>query len=365
MSGKHNAAPFAILRGSEVTLVEQVANGLRRCIATGYYKPGDTLPTTRDFAETLGVSRRITREAVGILVESGLISARPSVGCVVLGKNERTWRGSVLLVSRGDWGSYYVQKFAESFSALLLKQGYLVTQLTVPTDGNACDCSGLDAALTARYDLVFQIFDSKEIESHLAASGCRYVVLGDSGAPSLKQRTGSGFFSKSQAAGELVGILKSKGVHSVLVAGIMFYQEFKRSLKTARIETEWLHLPCLSEYASPEGVQRASLRGFQEWFETTPRSKYPDVILFTDDYTAAGALTVFDLKGVRIPEDVGVITMSNAGLGPVWHKELTRLEMTPSADGKAAADFACTLLTDGSVENEFILCPRYIKGGTF
>lgn len=360
--------PFSILRGSKLTLVEQVVDGLRGCIVSGYYKPGDTLPSTRDFAESLGVSRRITREAVRILADSGFVSARPGSGCVVLGKNERTWRGRVLLVSRGDWGSYYVQKFAESFSAVLLKQGYLVTQLTVPTDGKTCDCSGLDAALTARYDLVFQIFDSQEIESRLAASGCRYVVLGDSGAPFLKQRTGSGFFSKSRAADELVVALKSQGVRSVLVAGVMFYQEFKRSLKAANLQVKWFHLPCLSGYSSPEGVQRSALRGFLKWHASTPRLRYPDAILFTDDYTASGALTAFDLKGVRVPKDVKVITMSNAGLGPVWHKELTRFEMSPSEDGKVAVDFALRVLSGCDVEKgwqkKFCLEPRYVTGDT-
>ena len=48
--------PFAVARSSRTTLVNQVAEGLRRCIASGFYRAGDVLPTTRDLAEMLGVS---------------------------------------------------------------------------------------------------------------------------------------------------------------------------------------------------------------------------------------------------------------------------------------------------------------------
>ena len=364
IAGKSRKTPFVILRGSKRTLVEQVADGLRGCIASGYYKSGDVLPSTRDFAERLGVSRRITREAVSILVDSGLISARPGAGCVVLGKNERTWRGNVLLVSRGDWGSYYVQKFAETFSAVLLKSGYLVTQLVVPSDGTTCDCSGLDAALTFRYDLVFQVFDSPEIESRLAASSCRYVVLGDPGAPQLPARSGTGLFYKQDAAKELVRQFVRCGVKSVLVAGIFFYDDFKLALRRAKLRTKWMALPCLEGFSSPEGVQRAALRSFLAWTRETAKADCPDAILFTDDYTASGALTAFDVAGIQTPANVGVVTMSNAGLGPVWHKELTRLEVSPQEDGATAADYVLRMLSGTPVAPCFLVKPTYVAGET-
>ena len=50
--------------------MEQVVDGLRQCILSGFYKAGDILPTTRDLAEMLGVSRIVTRAAVRELTKA-------------------------------------------------------------------------------------------------------------------------------------------------------------------------------------------------------------------------------------------------------------------------------------------------------
>ena len=68
--------PFAVVRSSRATLVEQVAEGLRRAIDSGFYKPGDVLPTTRDLATALGVSRIVTRAAVRELYGFEAMSAK-------------------------------------------------------------------------------------------------------------------------------------------------------------------------------------------------------------------------------------------------------------------------------------------------
>ena len=49
--------PLVLDRGSSVSLVVQVADGLRRAIETGVLRPGDAVPSTRTLASRLGVSR--------------------------------------------------------------------------------------------------------------------------------------------------------------------------------------------------------------------------------------------------------------------------------------------------------------------
>ena len=72
--------PFAVSRSKRATLVEQVADGLRTCILSGVYRPGDVLPTTRGLAEELGVSRIVTRAAVRRLAADGLVNPKPRSG---------------------------------------------------------------------------------------------------------------------------------------------------------------------------------------------------------------------------------------------------------------------------------------------
>ena len=59
--------PFRIDRGSRTNLAEQMADGLREAIVTGFYRPGDFLPNLQVMARQLGVSMRIPREALEML----------------------------------------------------------------------------------------------------------------------------------------------------------------------------------------------------------------------------------------------------------------------------------------------------------
>src|SRR5258708_13594967 len=60
-------------------LVEAV--GLR--IVRGEIKAGETLPTEADLGAEFGVSRTVTREAIKVLAEKGMVESRPKVGTQV------------------------------------------------------------------------------------------------------------------------------------------------------------------------------------------------------------------------------------------------------------------------------------------
>ena len=54
--------PFEVNRALGVKIVPQVTDGLRMAILTGFYKPGDRLPTVLELAHGLGVLMKITNE---------------------------------------------------------------------------------------------------------------------------------------------------------------------------------------------------------------------------------------------------------------------------------------------------------------
>jgi GntR family transcriptional repressor for pyruvate dehydrogenase complex len=69
--------------GTKDRLVDRVVNEIQRLIVEGQLEPGMRLPPEREFAEQLGVSRTVIREAVHILVTKGLLETRHGVGTVV------------------------------------------------------------------------------------------------------------------------------------------------------------------------------------------------------------------------------------------------------------------------------------------
>jgi GntR family transcriptional regulator len=74
---------------SRGTLVEQVRGQLLTDLSDGVFHPGAKLPNEHQLAERYEVSRITIREAVGSLVDSGLLSRRHGSGTYVTGKVPR------------------------------------------------------------------------------------------------------------------------------------------------------------------------------------------------------------------------------------------------------------------------------------
>lgn len=71
----HAPAPCAV--------PEYALQAIRKLIADEDYRPGDALPSQRDLAERLGVSRTSLREALSSLSALGMVSVQPGKGVFV------------------------------------------------------------------------------------------------------------------------------------------------------------------------------------------------------------------------------------------------------------------------------------------
>ncbi|MFB3826766.1 MAG: FadR/GntR family transcriptional regulator [Bryobacteraceae bacterium] len=80
--GDHRPARFRSL-GRKDGLVDRVVAAIQDQILKGRLAVGTRLPPERDFADRLGVSRTVFREAVRILVTRGLLETRHGVGTTV------------------------------------------------------------------------------------------------------------------------------------------------------------------------------------------------------------------------------------------------------------------------------------------
>lgn len=64
-------------------IYEEVAEQIRKLVSSGHLKPGDRLPSERDLAERLQVSRASVREALSALEMMGLLEARSGEGTYI------------------------------------------------------------------------------------------------------------------------------------------------------------------------------------------------------------------------------------------------------------------------------------------
>ena len=75
--------------GNGAPASQQAVEALQRRIASGDLPAGGQLPSQRDLAKTLGVSRATLREALSVMETLGLLRVEPRTGVFVRGAGER------------------------------------------------------------------------------------------------------------------------------------------------------------------------------------------------------------------------------------------------------------------------------------
>ena len=363
--------PFAVSRSSRATLAAQVADGLRSCIQSGFFKAGDVLPTTRDLAALLGVSRIVTRAAVKSLTDAGLIIPRPHAGCMVLGRGEKLWRGNVLIVTRSDGRGYYDGVFTATLRRRLLAAGWIVTQVSAPHEpGGKTDVSELKLHLGGIVSFAVSIYGNPEAERLLAKAGVPFASF--DGEPASVAGGGGECvrYDSAAATAPLARAAAAAGVKSVLFVGCSSHAgDVTDALEAAGMDVAEWRIPLPRAGKMPSVVSFAARDAFLERFSTTKGAKggaarLPDMIYFSDDYACAGALAALSALGVKVPEDVRVATLANRGCEPVYEKDLCRLEMDPEGDALTFADALVARLEGRDAAFPATFGPTFRKGAT-
>jgi len=92
--------PYRPIRPKKVA--DQVFEQLRDLIFRGQLKPSQRLPSERELAETMGVSRPTVREAVGRLVHLGLMEQHQGQGTFVTAFNPDQSRNPLSIITQGE-----------------------------------------------------------------------------------------------------------------------------------------------------------------------------------------------------------------------------------------------------------------------
>ena len=370
---KKNGLPFLFDGTRRSGLSDQLADGLRQSILTGRLKPGETLPTILEWSKLLGVSIRVPESAIARLVSEGLIVARRRHGCVVAERgNAPNWKGHALVVVPDSDACYYSAVQLGCVRAKLSAEGYLVTSMTVLHDDGGrfkYDLAPLEFALRQSVDLVVLIFNYRRssIVRAIAKSGVPFVEFADAEPSSIKGCVGSVCLDKESAMDILSRRCKAAKLRSVMQVRVYSGNFDAKSLsKIPGVKfSDWMVRGDVGRYGANESMVRGAMEAFLRRFESKGRSWLPDLLYFSEDHAASGALTAMLAAGVRVPNDVRVVTMSNWGLGPVFPVSLTRLEMNPFEHGDALAQMALDYLRHKKPQGRRTVPLKYIEGDSF
>jgi len=352
---------FRFVPDGSTTLADALFSFIKDEIAFGRLKAGETIPTIKELAAVSGLTFRVARGVVERLAREGYVKSRPRVGTVVLPRGATQVRGRVLFALPDvDGSSYHVTQIATAIRHRMSKAGYIFSSVVFSQDEKD-NLAFLRHELSRSADIVIVMYSTPHVRECLREANMKCIfVYGDepSGEDGWWIR-----FSSEAALSNFAGHCARTGVKRVMQVRFKGNEcpDARGILAAEGVACEMKTIPRRDELGRYEGIERSAY----DYFLAMSPAKFPDVFLFWDDYVAQGALTAFIKRGIRIPEDVKVVTLSNRGLGPVYSEPLTRFECDGLGAGEKVADFALGVLSKGRRPAVPVITPQYIFGNTF
>lgn len=345
-------------------LSAQLATALERIVVRRRLPPGTVLPGLREIARVAGVSLRVAREAVFVLRQKGFVTARPRAGIVVQKGTRPTCGGEMLLILSGGADSFWPGVMTARIESRLLACGWKTFRyIAYRMLGDRLDASGLDLALAKKPDFILTM-TTKDVTAKLEASGIPYALTYH--LPYRPKGCVATFStSLERAVRSMITACRRRKVKRVLAvtqAGGVGSRE--RDFAAAGMSVEVLSVPSESSANCRFSFRANSVRLLRQRF-SRPRSEWPDLVYFADDGAAAGGFLALLALGVRIPEDVRVVSFANRGSGPVFVKPVTRIELDPMVVGDRLADCLIDYFRTGRLRSKMLYEAEWIEGETF
>lgn len=359
--------PFSIDRSGSKSLIDQMVDGIKAAVASGHYQPGEKLPSVRALAELAGVSLIVPRLAIRRLEREGVVTTRPRIGTLVCDAGEKRWRGRILFVVPETDGNFMINIVTGEMRKGLAMRGYHLERVTVPMRANGkYDFTFLDLAMKMRPDLIIVAFRRPDVIRRIRSLKIPFVVMGELDKGPVEGALGVVGITDVAAAQQFVRQCQRHGVKRVMEVG--FYRAstggVKRLFKESGIVCDTWVIRHKGDCRRHDLVGMSAAAAFERRL-AGGRSWLPDAFYFNDDFVASGALTVLTHHGIRIPEDVKVVSFVNLGLGPIFYRKLTAFECDSFCFGKSIADVLLRFLDDGKWPGDLLYKVRYIPGETF
>lgn len=356
---------FSLDPAGEQPLSVQLVDCIRQKIARGEYGPGDVLPGVRDLARVCGTSTRVPMAAFATLASEGLVKPRPRIGCVVLGKDRKVWRGRIIIIRNVLVNSYSEVTYRESIASRLMMANWRVETLSISykKDFITPELAALRRMLTERADLVVFMGNDIRMIEIINAAGIPYITSGIS-HPLSKGHVGRTVLMWRGLVMQFAAECEKRGIRRVLrvrtSAALLDEQgEFRRR----GIE--------IQDAVVVPGRSDRMLEAFRRCGYEAVRSRLqgkrtrPDLILFCDDYLTAGGLMALAECGLKAPDDIKIVTLSNAGNCPFYPRDLTRFEVDAWEDANKLVHAVLQFLEKGVLPGTVMFSARYVRGETF
>lgn len=361
-------APFRIDFSGNLTT--QMADGIVAAIERGIWKPGDVLPTAKEWQTALGIGAYVPRAAMKLLADRGVVIVKKHVGGIVTGRGVHRWKGRIAFITTTTRVSFHENAHAFALQSIFENAGWEFVHIPLPEcqeDDADLNVSPLKRHIAHGIDFAICFTGSRQIATSLNKAGVRHIFTGGTGREFPGAEAVINLEENSQRAAER--LTRHWIASKVRTALIVDFERVMPRTITSTIFSSGIKFrqivvkrPNSRDYL--QNIQQAGLDAVARFFDSEKnRTNPPDAIFFYDDYLAAGGLIALAATGLRVPEDIRIATLANKGLGPVWFKPLTRLEYDPVENARLIGNYVLKLLA-GKKAAPPTLQLKFIEGKT-
>ncbi|MBR2838074.1 MAG: substrate-binding domain-containing protein [Kiritimatiellae bacterium] len=328
---------------------EEIAEALREELQGGRYKAGSVLPSVDSLRRRFGAGEFAVRHALQRLRDKGLVSLKQGIGAVATGIAPSEWTGRIAFIAVDTSASYFRQKLAIQLAKRFRGAGWDFVPIFIDEKGDGLmDMSQVRRCAANGLDFAILITDQAQVAEVCDGLPLPYVVLNGyirdfpNARAVIREDFGTCF-------ADLIRTMRVRKVKTLLEFD--FERKMDRSFKSQLFEAGIAVRRVLCKRRNEEpfrlcDVKRLGYEAVIGFFAgKTHLAHPPDAILFDDDYMAEGGITALGEIGLRIPEDVKVVTYSNSGNEPVAGVSLARIDNDPVSYGDAVAEYVVKLLS--------------------
>ncbi len=359
--------PFKIKSNSVYSFTDQIVKGTIGAVRSGYYLPGDKLPTLLEISGQLGVSVMVVRNAFRQLASKGIVNVNRRLGIVVPDAPHGELQRHVIYISYGLGPSFYFAAITDSFVRTLNDNKCRVTTVLpsqLQTILDILDTQHVNMAVIDSLGHVplSEIFKSREIPFVHA--------FPDMDGDTAHGAVASVVMDVAPAFKALAKHCQASGVREVCVCPSPQAHPYVRKLAEAMdgrgIRCSFIGTGAGDEPAGRlEGVNMMELRGYRSAKALLgSKERLPDMFLSMDDFFTRGMLVAFQDAGVDIPKDIQLVSLANRGNIPVWRTPISRIEHTPEKYGRLLAETCLRWFAKRRTYKPLLLRPKFIVGGT-
>lgn len=302
--------------GSPVAISQQLRGILLREIAEGVYQAGHRLPSERELSERFEISRASVREAIAALLNEGVLFRTVGRGTFIAAAERRQPKGLGKAMAIGFWASEQIFHFAEP--------GYKQTLAGVA-----------DACRERGYALQFHWVEEhrrslEQLFGHRVGSekAVGNIVLGGVSAAVLERLKKLGLplvtvdllFPGEDT--ESVRIDYEQGTRLAMehllglghrdIGFIGFAASKKYNVYWEMLEAQGVpYRPRYVQFLDPSALAPGMVAGFQGMQKMVAGGELPTAVLITNDYVALGALEALSIAGLKVPDQMSVVSFDD------------------------------------------------------